>query len=517
MKMKWRLLDTGARRAAENIALDALLLELRDKRKIQNTFRLLRFKTPTALIGYHQCVEQEIRIDYCKRKKIEINRRLTGGGAIYFDKSQIGFEVIALRRDLGYSLDRITQKIAKGVILGLRRLGIKASFRPRNDIEVDGRKISGTGGTFEGDAFLFQGTLLVDFEVEKMIKALKIPVEKLGSKELNSALERVTWIKRELGYLPKLSDIKEALTEGMRKALNIEFMRQDLSLEEENLLKEKISFYSSSRWIEEIKEPLWKRQIVRTSYKNKGGLIRVALVVDVERKLIRQALITGDFFMEPKRALFDLESQLKDRRFEEIEDLIQRFFRERKISCYYLKEEDFIIPISEAIDKAGYVKLGFSIEEADSINSINGSLINNLQKAEVLLLPYCGKKIDCKYRNREGCSECGECSSGEAFRLARENNLKVITILNYKHLKSTLLKIKKEKIPSYIGCCCQAFFNKRQNIFRNIGIGGVLLDIDDSTCYELNKEEEALRGEFSSQTNIKIKILKRLLELRDNG
>ena len=45
----------------------------------------------------------------------------------------------------------------------------------RNDIEIDGRKISGTGGTESGIAFMFQGTMLVDFDVETMLRALRIP------------------------------------------------------------------------------------------------------------------------------------------------------------------------------------------------------------------------------------------------------------------------------------------------------------------------------------------------------
>jgi len=69
--------------------------------------------------------------------------------------------------------------------LGLRHLGIRAYFRPRNDIEIQGRKISGTGGTELSRAILFQGTLLVDFDVDEMLRALRIPTENFRTKRLN--------------------------------------------------------------------------------------------------------------------------------------------------------------------------------------------------------------------------------------------------------------------------------------------------------------------------------------------
>ena len=58
---------------------------------------------------------------------------------------------------------------------GLQRLGLRAYFRTRNDVEVSGRKISGTCGTELSGAILFQGTLLVDFDVDEMLRALRIP------------------------------------------------------------------------------------------------------------------------------------------------------------------------------------------------------------------------------------------------------------------------------------------------------------------------------------------------------
>lgn len=95
----WRLLDTGPRTAAENMALDEVLLELKSRGKIPNTLRFLQFSHPAVLVGHHQSVEEEARLDYCQAQGIEINRRLTGGGALYWGKAEIGWEIFIPKND----------------------------------------------------------------------------------------------------------------------------------------------------------------------------------------------------------------------------------------------------------------------------------------------------------------------------------------------------------------------------------------------------------------------------------
>lgn len=163
---KWRFLDTGYRSAAENMALDYIILKLRSKNLVPDTIRLLRFKPPAVLVGYHQDVEHEVRLEYVAIKGIDVNRRITGGGAIYFDESSVGWEIIASKKSIPKyrSIEELFEIMCRGAIRALKILGVNASFRPKNDIEINGRKISGTGGTEYGDAMLFQGTLLENFD-----------------------------------------------------------------------------------------------------------------------------------------------------------------------------------------------------------------------------------------------------------------------------------------------------------------------------------------------------------------
>ena len=217
----WRLLDTGPRTAAENMALDEVILTARSRGAAPNTLRFLQFSPHCALVGYHQSVEQEIRLSYCHEHGIQINRRLTGGGGLYWGERELGWEIYASQDDERFpvGVEALYELLCRGAIRGLERLGVRADFRPQNDIEVEGRKISGTGGTSLDGAFLFQGTLLVDFDVNTMLRTLRIPVEKLKDKEVESVKERVTCLAWELDAAPPLAEIKAALAAGFAEVL----------------------------------------------------------------------------------------------------------------------------------------------------------------------------------------------------------------------------------------------------------------------------------------------------------
>jgi lipoate-protein ligase A len=90
----WRLLDTPPMSAAENMALDDTLVELKGRGKTPDTLHFLQFFPRAVLTGFHQSVEEEVRSSYCRTRGIDINRRITGGGAIFFDENQLGWEII---------------------------------------------------------------------------------------------------------------------------------------------------------------------------------------------------------------------------------------------------------------------------------------------------------------------------------------------------------------------------------------------------------------------------------------
>ena len=100
MSKPFRVIDTGIRDGREQIAFDQALIDLHKAGKIPDTMRFLQFP-PTALIGRHQALSKELKLDFCRENNIRTVRRITGGGALYFDERQLGWELVFNRATLG--------------------------------------------------------------------------------------------------------------------------------------------------------------------------------------------------------------------------------------------------------------------------------------------------------------------------------------------------------------------------------------------------------------------------------
>ena len=120
----FRVIATGLRGGRANIAFDQALIDARGEGQIPDTIRFLRFR-PCALIGIHQYLSHELKLDYCKAHGIETVRRITGGGGLYFDEGQIGWELVFDRATLGTTdLAEVTRRICEAAALGLQKLGV---------------------------------------------------------------------------------------------------------------------------------------------------------------------------------------------------------------------------------------------------------------------------------------------------------------------------------------------------------------------------------------------------------
>ncbi len=97
MKKKFRVIDTGCLSAARNMALDEAMLEARHEGSSPDTIRFLSFYPHAALVGQFQAVEKELRPGYCRDMGIDINRRITGGGALYWNTPDVGWEIFSTR------------------------------------------------------------------------------------------------------------------------------------------------------------------------------------------------------------------------------------------------------------------------------------------------------------------------------------------------------------------------------------------------------------------------------------
>jgi lipoate-protein ligase A len=357
-----RVIDTGIRTGRENVAFDQALIEAHNAGRVPETVRFLRFR-PCALVGLHQILSHEVRLEYCARQGIQVGRRITGGGGLYLDEGQLGWELALERRGLGGDLAAIAARLCGAAAAGLRRLGVPAQFRPRNDIEVHGRKVSGTGGMIDGRTLFFQGTLLVDFDAQRMIEALKVPVEKLARRELDDARQRVVTLREVLGRVPPLAEVQAALLEGFREELGLDAQWGEATPYEEALARRlHDEQLGTEEFVHLVDAPADEAQLVSASLVRRGGALRADLRLEgAGVRRIREALITGDFFVSPTRALFDLEAALRGVAVAEAGAAVEAFFAGRECELPGLSPLEFREVVESALAQVSLKAAGHEL------------------------------------------------------------------------------------------------------------------------------------------------------------
>ncbi len=344
MSRRFRVIDTGVREGRANIAFDQALIEAHKAGQVPDTIRFLRFP-PTALIGRHQALSQELKLDHCRENGIGVVRRITGGGAIYFDEGQLGWELAFDRNTLGISsLAEMTRAICEAAAQGISALGVDAKYRPRNDIEVEGRKLCGTGGFFDGDTLFYQGTLLIDMNPADMVAALRVPEAKLTKRDLDSAAERVVTLRQLLGEsLPDLPAIQKAMLGGFAEGLGIDPQWGEITEAEEALAKRAYDEeIGTDDFVHEIDDPGAGENVLSATHTCPGGTVSAYLRLEgPAQDRLREVLITGDFFVTPPRIVFDLEASLRGVHQADAGAAVERFFAEASVDLLTIAPTDF--------------------------------------------------------------------------------------------------------------------------------------------------------------------------------
>ncbi|MDE2090173.1 MAG: DUF116 domain-containing protein, partial [Gammaproteobacteria bacterium] len=473
---------------------------------------------PTASLGAHQAVCHAVRADYCARRGIEIVRRVSGGGAVYLNPQQLCWSLAFRPRGplAGAALTPLMETLCRALIAGLRRLGIGAEFQAPNDIEVQGRKIACGFLAARDDALLFQGSVLLDADTETLLKVLRAPTEKLSPQGIRSARERLVTLKDLLGYLPSLAALQHHLLAGLAAALEFEF--------------EPAPGSSASLGADAPKRPVptgnapgldqdWDRDegALRAFLKTPGGVLHARIRLDPAARVVEELTLAGGVYLRPAQALVCLADELRGVALEDIERRCAGFFQRQAFDAIGFGPDDLGRVLKLALQRREQqAQLGLSAAQANTlmVHGAGGtaSAPDILRRATVMLVPYCAKPAWCKWRYRDGCSECGLCEVGEAYRLARERDMRVISITHYEHLCRTLETLAGEQVPAYVGMCCSNFYLKRDVAFRQAGIPALLMDISGSNCYELQQEDQAYAGRFTAQSRLNLDVVERVMQ-----
>lgn len=240
---QWRLIwYEGADNCYYNMGLDKAIQKAVSTKSVSNTIRLYRWQPSAVSIGYFQSMTKVIDVQKCKEFGVDYIRRLTGGGAVYHDyEGEITYSINCLDSNpkLPQDIMKIYEKICSGIVIGLKKLGIESQFKPINDINLvsNDKKISGNALTRRDGVVLQHGTILRKVNVDKMFMLLIVPDEKLKTKLISSAKERVTSLEEELGLAPQFSKIREALISGFEEIFDIELIHQKITKEEQKEAK----------------------------------------------------------------------------------------------------------------------------------------------------------------------------------------------------------------------------------------------------------------------------------------
>ena len=307
-----RVVDSGIRRPTWHLSASAALADGHRAGTTPDTLRLQSFP-PCALVGRHQILEREVDRAWCAANEVAVARRITGGGAIVMAPGILGWELLLPSALFPGGLGEAAERIGGAVAAGLSGLGVDARFRPRNDVEVGGRKVSGMGGWFDGSTLLYQGTVLVRLDRKLIGRALRWPGEKLGRHGATVIEDRVSDLETLLDRPVPMETVVEALVAGLSDGLGMEPTPSTLT-PEEDALADAVECHEvgTPDFIAGPLPPIGDG-VLSATRRTPGGLLRAHLKPRPGGDgMIETVLFTGDGFVNPPRTLVDLEAALKD-------------------------------------------------------------------------------------------------------------------------------------------------------------------------------------------------------------
>jgi lipoate-protein ligase A len=288
--------------AAANLALEEYCLLNLD---IAETYLLFYVNSRAVIIGKHQNTAEEVDMDFIREHDVQVVRRISGGGAVYHDLGNLNFSVITR-----YAPQRFNnyREFTGPVVSALRELGVPAETTGRNDIVVEGRKISGNAQVVRGERMFSHGTLLLDSNLEDVTRALRPKAGKVESKGIQSIRSRVANISEYLRQPLAMADFRAALLAHLFPGSSTPPTYELTGAQRRDASALADSKYRTWEWNYGESPPF---NLQRT---RRFPIGEVDVRMQVEDGIIQSARFTGDFFSE--REIGELEGKLHGIRYD---------------------------------------------------------------------------------------------------------------------------------------------------------------------------------------------------------
>jgi lipoate-protein ligase A len=247
MPRSWRLVDSGLVSPPVSAALDEAILETHVAGAVPNTLHFYIRSAPTISIGHFQRVSESVDVSECESRGVALIRRMSGGSSIYTDSGQLIYGLVVGESDLPSDRMKSFTPVCEAIAKAIASFGIEARYRPVNDVEVGGRKVSGSAQLRRKSSVLQHGTILVDTDLGQMDAVLKVGGGSRGA--ISRPSERVTTLRALLGVAPDMTQVKSALVRALREILDADFSPSSLSSREEALVSKLVGErYSRKEW-----------------------------------------------------------------------------------------------------------------------------------------------------------------------------------------------------------------------------------------------------------------------------
>ncbi|WP_405103271.1 lipoate--protein ligase [Oceanobacillus sp. FSL H7-0719] len=313
-----------------NLAIEEYILQNFGEK---DSYLLFYVNKPSIIIGRNQNTIEEINTDYVEANNIKVVRRLSGGGAVYHDEQNLNFSFIT--KDDGESFQNF-QKFTQPIVDALNKKGVPVELQGRNDLAVNGRKISGNAMFSTRGRMFSHGTLMLNSEIEELSRALKVKKIKIESKGIKSVRSRVANISEFLEEEITMDEFKELILKHVFDVEDVKDVPEYVLTQEDwdNIYEISKNRYQNWEW-NYGKSPAFN---IQESYKFPAGLVDVRL--NVKNGLIEDCTIFGDFFGVGEVA--ELENKLIGLRHDR--KVIDEALEDFPVSHYLgkISKEDFI-------------------------------------------------------------------------------------------------------------------------------------------------------------------------------